>query len=43
MLASVDVLFDSELSLLSDVDTPNRSSDDPGGSRSSMTTVSCPY
>lgn len=39
MPATVDVLFDGELSLPSDVDTPNRSSDDPGGSRSSMTTV----
>ena len=34
MPASVDVLFDGELSLPFDVDIPNRSSADPEGSRS---------
>jgi len=42
MPASVDVLFDGELSLPFDVDIPNRSSADPEGSRSSMTTVRSP-
>jgi hypothetical protein len=42
MPARVDVLFDGELSVRSDVDTPNRSSADPGGSRSSINTVRSP-